>query len=461
MAFKKNKKVKYKTKTISQELIFWYTTLLLSVVTFTVVLIIILVGLFMYNDIERDMDKIEKQIALNSSLESENLSSFLEDVLYPFDPSIMLKIENSNGTSSIYSRDWNDSLERMHNYLFFQDVFKDDDNLYYGDTFILENGNTVEIYRNIDHIVEFLYLLMRIGLIVVIASLTISLIFVVRRTKRIISPINELTKNVLNINLRKDLSEGITVPATPREVQNLGSSFNDLIKELDYYIENEKKFVSNASHELRNPVAAILGNVNLIIRRGKEHPDIMDRSIRAIHEEALRMEKLLEQLLKMARLENFENEMEIIDLSKVLSNYFEGSFTLVKDLKLELKLNEEVFVRANKDLIIQVLRILLDNAQKYSEVGDKIKVSLNKIDGYCKLEVKDTGVGIPNEDLDKIFNRFYRVDKNRSRSTGGTGLGLSMAKDIVHIHRGRIEVFSQYGMGTVFKITLDLVEKEE
>lgn len=463
MEFKKikiNKKTnkKIKTKSMTYELISWYTTLFLSVVILTVFFIVFLVAVFMYNDVENDIDKMEKQIALNSNYESENLPSFLENVLYPFNPSIMLKIENANGTSAFYSRDWQESLDSITNLGFFHNIFYDDENIYYGDTISLSSGDTLKIYTNINNIREFLYLLIKIGAIVVFGTLTIGLVFIFRKTRKIISPIDDLANSVINLNLHKDLHKGVPVPKSPKEVKNLGDSFNGIMKELDYYIENEKKFVSNASHELRNPVAGILGNINLIIRRGKEHPDIMEKSLTAIQEEALRMEKLLEQLLKMARLENFDNDMKTLDLSNILTTFFEKNFKLTKDLKLELEICDDCIIRGNKDLIIQAVTILLDNGQKYSEEGDKIKVVLSKNEKECILEVKDTGIGIPKEDLGKIFGRFYRVDKNRSRSTGGTGLGLAMAKEIIDIHKGEIEVFSELGMGTLFKITLKCVK---
>jgi two-component system, OmpR family, sensor histidine kinase ArlS len=223
-----------------------------------------------------------------------------------------------------------------------------------------------------------------------------------------------------------------------------------------YDIQN--RFVSDASHELRTPIAVIQGYANLLDRWGKEDKEVLEESITAIKSEAESMKILIEKLLFLARsdkntqkVEMSEFEIDIL-IDEILKE------TKMIDTRHEIinEKNEVIKIIADKNLLKEALRIFMDNSIKYTPQGGSIKLNSYIKDRNLIIEIADTGIGISKEDLSHIFDRFYRADKSRGKESGGTGLGLSIAKWIILKHKGSIEVQSRLGFGTKINISLPI-----
>lgn len=231
------------------------------------------------------------------------------------------------------------------------------------------------------------------------------------------------------------------------ELQTMAQTFNRMISRIQGNMAKQAQFVSDASHELKTPLTVIKSYANLLRRHGVENKEIADEAIQAIHSEATRIQKMTDTFLDLADLEK-ENVLEISQIDLVAL-----SRSSIKQLQevyhREISLHTDasrVIIPADELKIKQVIIILLDNAMKYS--SDKIDVYIEKVGDLAVLRVKDYGIGIPKEEITNIFERFYRVDKARSRETGGTGLGLHIARSIMKLHLGEINIRSEEGKGT-------------
>ncbi len=221
----------------------------------------------------------------------------------------------------------------------------------------------------------------------------------------------------------------------------------------------KRDFVSNVSHELRTPLANIKGYTETLLDGAIEDRETARSFLRIIEKHTARMTRLIDDLLILSSLET--QEMPIspssIDMADVVSSVIQGLKKQAEDKGIELSLelsSPSLPVRADKERMEQVLINLIDNAIKYTPEGGKVKVSARKEDSKIRVDVEDTGIGIPAKDIPRIFERFYRVDKARSRELGGTGLGLAIVKHIILSHRGKVWVTSEVGKGSRFSFTL-------
>lgn len=223
-------------------------------------------------------------------------------------------------------------------------------------------------------------------------------------------------------------------------------------------IERQTEFVQNASHELRTPLTIIQAKLELLLQNPEAK--IIDKSedIALTLNEAKRLTKLTKDLMILASAysNNMNLDKESVKIDELIESTIKPYTEIVsmeeKEIHLNLKYEKEVNIDVNK--IQQVLIILLDNAIKYTESGDSIEICTSQKDNKCVIEVKDTGIGISDEGIKKIFNRFYREDRARSRETGGSGLGLSIADTIIKAHNGTIKASHNTPKGTIFTVRL-------
>ncbi len=224
-----------------------------------------------------------------------------------------------------------------------------------------------------------------------------------------------------------------------------------------------RDFVSNVSHELKTPITSIKGFVETLMDGASEDPELLNRFLGIIQKQADSMHAIIEDLLQLSRLDERSITMvqAMVDLRDIVQAAAEKVRPAAEDKNMGLKLNSSgpVYVRGNSGLLEQAVFNLMDNAVKYSDPGKGFSASLEAEKGEAKLTVSDSGVGIPEEDLPRIFERFYRVDKARSRETGGTGLGLAIVKHIIQVHGGRVTVESLPGRGSSFSIFLPAVSR--
>ena len=249
----------------------------------------------------------------------------------------------------------------------------------------------------------------------------------------------------------KHLDSRIDLPATQKELRALAQAINAMLDRINKAYSAQMRFVSDASHELRTPIAVIQGYAALLDRWGKDDPEALQESIHAIRSEAKAMEELVEQLLFLARGDNDTQPVKPVafDLTALAGEVLREEEMIHQDRTFLPRWGEApIPVRADQGLIKQVMRILMDNSVKYSPPDGRIYLRVTTQEGYARVTVQDEGMGISPQGIPHIFDRFYRTDQSRDRRTGGTGLGLSIAKWIVDRHGGWFEVVSREGVGT-------------
>ena len=258
------------------------------------------------------------------------------------------------------------------------------------------------------------------------------------------------------------LDERIPVEGTQKELKHLAQAINAMLDRIDRSYRAQMRFVSDASHELRTPISVIQGYANLLGRWGKDDPDTLKESIDAIIQEADAMKELVEQLLFLARGDNdsLVVEQETFDLTDVADQVLRDSRLIDHTHPMSAHWEGPVYVHCDPGLIKQAVRVLMDNAIKYTPEGGSVRLSVDQEEGMARLSVTDEGVGIDAADIPRIFDRFFRADRSRTRSTGGSGLGLSIAKWIVDRHGGWIEVTSRPGAGTRMTMVLPAVSSK-
>ena len=238
------------------------------------------------------------------------------------------------------------------------------------------------------------------------------------------------------------------------EIDNLINSINELSREL-YKMENMRKnLTSDLSHELRTPLTSIQTHLEAMID-GIWEPS--KERLNSVNEEVIRLSHLVNQLKNLAKFDSYEDKLNLKNenLTQLIKNiiYNNESYALDKNIRIKYEL-EDVNANIDKEKISQVIINLISNAIRYTNLNGEILIKLYKKSDFIKIIVKDNGIGIPEESLDYIFERFYRVDKSRCRNTGGTGVGLTICKSIVDLHKGKIEVKSKLNEGSEFIITL-------
>lgn len=268
-------------------------------------------------------------------------------------------------------------------------------------------------------------------------------------SRRMLQPIRKIVETAQKLEV-SDLNKRIPVPETRDELQTLIMTFNSMLARLQQGFEKQRRFVSDASHELRTPATVICGYSDMLARWGKDDPEVLEESINAIRSEAANMQQLIEKLLFLARADQNRQVVhkEVLELDAVLEETAKEAEMLAPQLTVSISECEPLKVNADPVLFRQLLRIFIDNSSKYTPDGGSITLSCRQQGEQAIICIADTGIGIEEDKLPRIFERFYRVDSDRSRSKGGTGLGLSIAKWIADEHDITLKVTSKVGKGT-------------
>lgn len=277
-------------------------------------------------------------------------------------------------------------------------------------------------------------------------------------TRHALSVIDDLTEMAGSISSR-NLNVRINTGDASEELVNLAITFNKMMDRLQASYEKQNRFVSDASHELRTPISVIQGYARMLERWGKDDKEILEEAIAAIRKESISMQDLVEKLLFIAR--NDRDTLLLVrktfDLGELVDELVRDTELLETGHQIESEIENGISVHADMNRIKQALRVIVDNAIKYTEEGGTIAVHLRLEDGSAVVTVQDNGIGIPEKDLSNIFDRFFRVDVARERNKGGHGLGLSIARIIILRHGGKIRVSSKPGEGTMFSVYLPVI----
>jgi two-component system OmpR family sensor kinase len=297
---------------------------------------------------------------------------------------------------------------------------------------------------------QLLFILLSSGLVAVIVSFFGGQ-FLARKALR---PVDEITRTAKKIEA-ENLSQRLAVPPTEDELSRLASTLNEMIDRLERSFRQIRQFTADASHELRTPLTGMRGQTEVALRRertAEQYRQVLESNL----EEMEWMSRIVQNLLTLSRTDAGEIQLDIhpLQLQKLIKDAFEECRALAgaKSIEVFLDKAQEVTIPGDETRLRQMLLNLIDNAVKYTPQGGQIRLSLETDGAFAKLQVKDTGIGISQEDLPRIFDRFFRVDKARSREMGGSGLGLSIVQWIVNSHHGRIEVITKLGEGSCFTV---------
>lgn len=276
---------------------------------------------------------------------------------------------------------------------------------------------------------------------------------------RALRPVATLTETARAVAHSRGFNRRVPVPGGARgdELGQLATTFNEMLDSLEQAYKAQQRFVSDASHELRAPLTAIQGNLELLERMpdmpGAERQEAVSEASREAH----RLSRLVADLLALARADaGVPLRKERVELDRVVMDSLSDARHLARGQRLEVEQLEPAMVEGDPDRLKQLVLIFLDNAIKYTPPDGLVTLALRRNGQRVEVLVHDTGIGIPPEDLSRVFDRFYRADPARTRDPGGTGLGLSIARWVVEQHGGEIALESEPGRGTTARIYLPL-----
>ncbi|UWG97079.1 HAMP domain-containing histidine kinase [Dehalobacter sp. DCM] len=366
-------------------------------------------------------------------------------LLYADDPQLKIDLTMDHGFREYGSKSaYGIALNGQHIYFSMQKNFS-----------VGSNAVKMVIYTDIQDELWTLRSLAAIMGMVYLVFLFLALIAIGLSGKGIFQPIKDMTRTVRDIS-EQNLNLRINVSGSKNELKELALTFNEMMNRLEDQYNRQKQFVSDASHELRTPIAVIQGYADMLDRWGKNDTEVLQESVTAIRNEAVNMQELIDKLLFLARHDNSTLEFlkEEFSLTELLQEIVRETEIIDKGHKIALDIHQEISVHADRARLKQAFRIFLDNALKYTPVNGEITVKAQKDSAWTEVSFKDNGIGMTQEELRRIFDRFYRSDQSRTKATGGYGLGLSIAKIIILGHNGKIKVRSKAGEGSEFIILL-------
>jgi heavy metal sensor kinase len=280
-------------------------------------------------------------------------------------------------------------------------------------------------------------------------------------SKASLHPVDEITRSAKDITA-SNLSRRLPVPKTDDEIRRLSETLNDMISRLESSFGQIRQFTADASHELRTPLTILTGEIELALRTRKtpgEYQDVLSSAL----QEVLRLSRVVEYLLLLSRADMGQMvlEKERINLTDMLADLADAATVLgaPKNIYITYRHTETLMIEGDQAKVYQIFLNLVDNAVKYTPEGGLISITIHRDGRFAEVRVRDTGIGISAEHQKKIFDRFYRVDRARSRELGGAGLGLSIVQWKVEVHGGTIRVESEPGQGSTFIVRLPLLEE--
>ena len=422
---------------------------------------------YLYNQANKQIEDIQTVILNNITSQNEQLDLSNKEIFLdvPSNQNIYIRIIQEDGKILNSSENFNYEIKEPHDKTNTLEEKakhleeKDKELLYKNVKFESKEYGIIyiQIVKDMENEYDFMQILFVFMAIADFIGMIASLILGYIVSKRMLKPIDYITKTAENISIN-NLKERIKVNDSDDELNRLVNTFNNMIDRLQGSFDRQVQFVSDASHELRTPIAVIQGYANLLDRWGKDDREALEKSIYAIKLEATNMADLVEKLLFLARGDSGTQLIEKKEfyLNELVNEVVRESKIIAPNHIISSNKNDTVSIIADYKMLKQMLRIFIDNSIKFTPEQNKIDISSEVQDKVVKLTISDTGIGIPKDEIQNIFHRFYIVDKSRSKEKGGTGLGLSIAKWIVDMHKGSIDVESEEGKGTKITVTLNL-----
>jgi heavy metal sensor kinase len=319
-------------------------------------------------------------------------------------------------------------------------------------------GFIIQCAENIDDRLDYLE---RYSLVLSVSILSILVIsasggFLIAR--KALKPVKEISETIDRIS-ESNLSERIGVENIPTELKALAHSFNRTFNRLERSFNRQKQFAADASHELRTPLSVILSQSEITLRRVRSADDYQ-KALKAIHQVASLMSEIIRKLLTITRLGTDKEvlKIETIPLNEIVRESVKLLTPVAEErgIVIHNRFTDPISFSGDQALLVELFTNLIDNAIKYNVPQGEITITASRDLPWLVCSITDTGIGIPEEDLERVFDRFYRVDKSRSKRVDGSGLGLSICEEIVKLHGGKIEMKSKPGSGTTVSVYLEV-----
>ena len=389
---------------------------------------------------------------------------------YTNDQQFNVQVYGTNRKEIFKTQSWNDGEAIGNDVKTIVKKLKNGQTIVQTSTPILSNKSRVligylSITNRLVNLQQLKQELNQLALITIFVSGIIAVVLGYLLSYQMTKPIKKIQEIISSISEENISTKRIKVSEKNDEFAIVSEHFNELLDKISFYIEQQKHFVEDVSHELRTPVAIVEGHLKLLNRWGKDDPEVLEESLQASLVELQRMKTLVQEMLDLSRAPQVKEQYKdattnVTEVAKQVVHNFrvlypEFTFTFDDDLKRDL------WIPIYLNHLEQVVIILMDNAVKYSLNRKEIILSLSKGEEHVEIAVQDFGMGMTEEDRKKVFSRFYRVDKARSRERGGNGLGLSIAKELIESYDGEISVTTLLNHGSIFKITLPLTKKDK
>ncbi|RLQ91087.1 HAMP domain-containing sensor histidine kinase [Falsibacillus albus] len=314
---------------------------------------------------------------------------------------------------------------------------------------------SIEIVRNLESFDSLLDQFGAVMLLTLLGAIVVSVVGGLFLSNQLLKPLQDISMTLARIK-KFGLKERVVVKDNRDEISQLAIHFNELMDQLELSFNKQKQFVEDASHELRTPLAALQGNLSMLNRWGKDNPAVLEKSLNSSLNEVERLNHLVKNLLELTRFDSEaeqEESTEPINPGPIIERVIEKFETIYPEFQLDtygLENKEHILVGENH--LEQLLFILIDNAIKYSVEWKKVAIHLLPGNNDVRLVIQDWGIGIPEDEIPLVLNRFYRVDKSRNRKKGGHGIGLSIAKKIVDKYDGQLTITSDLDIGTKVEV---------
>lgn len=400
---------------------------------------------FSYDYLSKRADNIITAIESDQQMQSQSDWRHLVDAYVSANDEDALRLTLPSG-SVYYSQDAADIFSQIvagKKISLLPGIYLADDEIYYVKHQDF-NAFSVEVALDTEEVLGLTFGLLKINVVLNVIGLILGAILIYFKVGRWSKKLTLMTQEI------EESKEQLTVPKTPTEIKQMALAFNDLLLQQQQAIVRENQFVADAAHDLKTPIAAIRGHVKLILRRGKQHPEVIASSLGFIDTESQRLQKLTQQLLVLSKAQ--KEEVSIVaplDVSTSLENLVEHFENLSKrEFKTQILPHQMLRIQATD--FEQIIQNLLENALKYSQ--QVIAVSLTSRENILILQVIDRGKGISDDDKKHIFERFYRVENSRSNKIEGSGIGLAIVKSLVEKSQGEITVLDNPQGGTIFQI---------
>ena len=456
---------------ISTKITLLYAAILFFVLILSTAILGIGAYIYFYRQAEVDLDRSIQHVM--SNIESGNATEAKFWFEGPVIPGVIVRITDNTGRIILDTDTHFPSIERIEQGRVTTPIWANPDMevsefqggaVYHARRYVEYGGIPYQIhfFRTIMTEKDFFSSLQRLIFYTVAIGFVLALLAGHFISRRILKPIREFTWTARSIEVER-LGRRLDVPRARDELSELARTFNRMLDRLQEGFSQQQRFVSDASHELRTPLTVILGYSDMLSRWGREDKNILDEGITAIRSEAENMQQLIEKLLFLARADQKRQAVnkEAVDLAELLADTIEKMHTVTTSHEVTLGRNDPATVSADPVLLRQLLRIFLENSVKYTPPGGHIHAySIRSNDGTSvTVTLSDDGIGIAPEHQSRIFDRFYRVDSSRTKETGGSGLGLSIARWIAERHDIKLVLKSAVDEGTTITLNIPLIHE--